>query len=101
MQLSKLQRRSLGLYLRFRDERPTLLALTRFSLGRVLFVSSYCLIFMALFYYIGNTFGTGLMLGILLGFLSSAVAQFRLFVKIWPAVREVLDWAKVRALLEQ
>jgi hypothetical protein len=42
----------------------------------------------------------GLMLGILIGFLSSAIAQLRLFLRIWPAVSYVLDWEKVRALLE-
>jgi hypothetical protein len=42
-----------------------------------------------------------LVLGILIGFLSSTIAQFRLFVKIWPAVSQVLDWPKVKALLEQ
>jgi hypothetical protein len=101
VQLTKLQRRSLGLYLRFRDEQPTLSALVKFSWWRILLISAYCLIVTAFFYFFNNVWGMGLMLGILIGFLSSAVAQIRLFLKIWPAVKEVLDWTKVRALLEQ
>ena len=100
MQLTKLQRRSLGLYLRFRDERPTLLALMKFSGWRILLISAYCLIFTAFFYFVNSVWGMGLMLGILIGFLSSAIAQLRLFLRIWPAVSYVLDWEKVRALLE-
>ena len=101
MQLTKLQRRSLELYLRFRDERPTLSALLKSSWWRILLISAYCLILTAFFYFVNSAWGMGLMLGILIGFLSSAIAQIRLFLRIWPAVKEVLDWAKVRALLEQ
>jgi F0F1-type ATP synthase assembly protein I len=101
MRLSKIQRRSLGIYLRFRDERPTILKLAKTSLWRLLLISVYCLTAALLFYFFRSAWGVGLMLGILIGFLSATVAQLRLFLKVWPAAREVLDWARVEALLEQ
>jgi preprotein translocase subunit SecF len=99
MQLSKLQRRSLEIHFRFRDERPTISALVRLSLWRILLIPAYCLAAVALFIYMRSEFGVGLMLGVIVGFLSSVIAQLRLFIKLWPAFREVIDWTKLGALL--
>lgn len=99
MRLSKVQRRSLEIYLSFRDTSPSLPKLVRLSGWRILLIPSYCLMATAFFYFYHCVAGIWLMAGILIGFLSSTLAQYRLFLKVWPAVREVLDWNELKALL--
>jgi len=101
MQLTKLQRKSLDLYLMFRRQKPTLITLIKISRWKILLVCAYFVVFGMFLYLIDNFFGTGIMLGMILGYLSVTIANLRVFVRLWPVISEVLDWAKVEFLLER
>jgi hypothetical protein len=101
MPISKLQRKSLQLYLRFQDRSPSLLTLMRLSLPRIVLIATACSLAGTFYYWVDLVFGAGLMLGIFVGFLTAVLGQHLLAVRVWPVFKQVIDWTKVHALLAE
>jgi len=99
--LTKLQRKSLETYMAFRDRPPAIGAIFRRSAGRVSFIAAYCVVFGVVLDWLDSPLGAGLMFGILIGLLVGALSQARVFLRVWPAITQVLDWTKLQALLAE
>jgi hypothetical protein len=101
MAISKLQRRSLQMYVRFHDTPPTLTTLMRRSLPRVALIAALCSLGATLYYWMDFVQGVGFMLGVFVGVLTMVVGQGRVFLKLWPVFSQVMDWARIQALLAE
>ena len=101
MALSKLQRKNLKLYLRFQERPPSLPMLMRLSLPRIALIAVTCFLAGTFYYWADLVVGAGLMLGIFVGFLTAVRGQHLLAVRVWPVVKQVIDWTKVHALLAE
>ena len=100
MKLTKLQVKGLKQYLEFRAEEPTLFALFRKS-WRLWLICFVILPADGWFLIWGGWPTVGwLFLGFALGILLTNIGRIRLFIAVWPALRETVDWEKLNALVQ-
>ncbi len=102
MELTKVQRQNLKLYVQYRSSPPTIWFLIRRNLFKRYLIPGFLVILLLL---IAPTAGLGAIAWLAVGMLFSAtlrdVALFRRFVHLWPVTSAVLDWERIDELLAE
>lgn len=99
MPMTRLQRRNLQLYLRFRDKQMTVAQLIWCNRRIYLLLLLVFAIVAALFYAAAGTLGASFAGVALAVMVLRDIGYYRRSVAIWPALQRVLDWTKVEQLL--
>jgi hypothetical protein len=99
MKLTRLQRRNLALCEHFRDNRATVWSLLWFSRKAFLVQILYFGIVIGAFYFMAGGYVAGLLALMCLSALLRDFSYMRRSAKVWPAMREVIDFGKVSEML--
>ena len=96
--MTRLQQRNMRLWLRFRDQRMTILGLiwANRRMYLLLFVAFGLLAICAHFYF--GPIGSSFLLVALAAVLLRDVGFYRRSVAVWPLLQQVFDWKKVEEL---
>ncbi|MEP6668977.1 MAG: hypothetical protein ABJF10_07495 [Chthoniobacter sp.] len=96
--MTPLQRRNLRVYLQYRERSMTVLGLFRANLPIYFYLLFFFGFVGALFYCAGGWRVTSYLAVALVTMLARDIGYFRRATRIWPVLRQVLDWQKVEQL---
>ena len=99
MQLTRLQRQVLSLYLTYRDRAPTMGTLMRRAVKYQAPLITIALVTSVFTSSIGMLSISFLLAGMLVGALLRELGTFHRFLQLWPAMVQGLDWECVREIL--
>lgn len=100
MQLTKLQAKALTNFRTFRNDAPTFANQMRRAWWFYLMIAVMALGCAAIGYFLEQPWVGGLGIGMALGIYFRDDANVHRFSLLWPALAEVIDWAKLDQLLE-
>jgi hypothetical protein len=100
--LPRLQQKALRQYARFYDMPPTVLRLARMSYIQWALLTGVCATVVLVFTFLWGQEAENyvwMIGGLFVGAISRDIGRFRMFVKIWPALRKVFNWHEIDALV--
>ena len=100
MALSRIERRSLALYREFQNRPMTVRGLIWFSRRTYLLLISYFAALVAYFYFAFGSDSCFTVLAVCGAFLFRDFSYLRASTRAWPALREVIRWDAVSAMLD-
>lgn len=101
MKLTKLQLRTFKQYTEYRSVEPTLLRIMMQGWKACLYIFVFVPAFGCFLIWNEGTSLGWLLIGISVGILSKVIGNVRAFNMVWPALRELIDWEKLNALVQE
>ncbi len=92
-----MQRQLVNFYLTFKERNPTMLGLFRFNLRGYLLLLGIAVPLIAIEWWITGWTVGALFISFLLGAFFRDIGLHRRTCRVWPVVRDLLDWNKVSA----
>jgi integrase len=99
MVLSRLQRRSLSIYREFQQREMSVGALMWANRRSFALFVLYFAVLAGVFYFLINPFAAGVVMGACLVAMLRDVGYMRRSAKVWPVLREVIQWDRVSEML--
>ena len=100
MKMTKLQRKTLQFFDLFRSETPTVGRQLRFNWFAWIPLLIIALLGLLLLFTPGFECGGWLWIGLVAGAFFRDIGRFRGLVRVWPVYREIINWQRVKELLE-
>jgi hypothetical protein len=100
MKLTKIQRKTLQFLLLFFPIKPTIGRQLRFNWFAWLPLLALCAIGCIFAFTSGLSSLGWWVIGMAVGAFSRDIGRFRLFVRVWPVYKEIINWQRVTELLE-
>ncbi len=99
MKLTALQRKTLEQYRGFHDAPPTVGGLVALAAGRHLLLVLLFGIGVVMVLAVEIPSAAFILVGMVIGAISRDWGTFRRFVRVWPVLSNVLDWARIDGML--